>query len=356
MKKHILAAALAVCVLLSGCSFWMDGSYHSVTPHLPEKVDVKQDTVTIDSHEQLQSALTQQIEQGSASTVIYCLSGDTEQLQTSMAAAIQNLSETNGIFAYAVDDILYEIGQRNSQTAISVQISYLHGKQEIQKIHQVANMQDAAGLITDALEACEAGVVLRVDQYSDMDMTQFIQDYVDMNPQTCMEMPQVTVMLYPETGEDRVVELTFTYQTSREALRNMQEAVQPVFSSAKNYVNADAEHWEKYSQLYSFLMGRDTYTVRTSLTPAYSLLNHGVGDSKAFAVVYAAMCRQSGLDCQVVSGTRNGEAWCWNVLKVDGAYYHLDLLGSSQSGGFSAKTAEQMTDYVWDYSAFPQGN
>lgn len=352
MKKHILGVLMAVCVLLSGCSFWMDGSYHSVTPHLPEKVDMKQDTVTIESSEQLQSTLTQQIEQGSASTIIYCLNGDTEQLKAAMTDAIENLSETNGFFAYAVEDILYEIGQRNSQTAISVQINYLRGKQEIQKIRQAANMQDAAGLITGALEACEAGIVLRVDQYSDMDMTQFIQDYVDMNPQTCMEMPQVTVMLYPETGEDRVVELTFTYQTSRDALRNMQEAVQPVFSSAKNYVNADADRWEKYSQLYSFLMGRDTYTVRTSITPAYSLLNHGVGDSKAFAVVYAAMCRQSGLDCQVVSGTRDSEAWCWNIMKVDGEYYHLDLLQCSQTGGFQAKSDGEMSSYVWDYSAY----
>lgn len=330
----------------------MDGSYHSVTPHLPEKVDVKQDTMTIDSDAQLLSALTQQVEQGSASTVIYCRNGDEEQLRNAVAAAINQLSETNGIYAYAVDDILYEIGQRNSQTAISVQITYLHGKQELQAIRQVPDMTGVAELIGQALESCEAGAVLRVQQYADMDVAQFVQDYVDENPHVCMEKPQVNVMVYPETGEDRVLELTFTYNTSREALRNMQDTVQPVFSSAKNYVNADADHTEQYSQLYSFLMGRDTYTVQTSLTPAYSLLKHGVGDSKAFAVVYAAMCRQSGLDCRVVSGTCGGESRCWNVMKLGSTYYYLDLLMCSETGGFSLKTADQMNDYVWDYSAF----
>lgn len=352
MRKNVLVLILVVCTFLSGCSYWMDGSYHSVTPHLPEKVVSKQDTITIESTDQLLLALTQQIEQGSTNTVIYCTNAEEDQLKTAMDVAVESLSRSNGVFAYAVDELQYEIGQRNSQMSISVQVSYLHGKQELQKIRNASNMQDAMDLVADALDACDAGVVLRVKQYEKVDVTQFVQDYMDMNPNTCMEMPQVAVTLYPETGQDRIMELTFTYQTSRDALRNMQDAVQPVFSSAKNYVNADADQWEKYSQLYSFLMGRDNYTIRTSLTPSYSLLNHGVGDSKAFAVVYAAMCRQSDMECKVISGTRDGEPWCWNLIKVDGEDYHIDLLKCSQETGFSAKKDDEMSSYVWDYSAY----
>lgn len=354
MKRNILLLALAACLLFSGCSFWMDGSFHSVTPRPPEKVVTQQGAITVESYTQLHDQLVQLIEQGSTSAVIYCPDNDAEQLSSAMATAVTTVEQTNAVCAYAVEDILFDIGERNAQMAISVQINYIHGKSELQRIRQAPTMEDAAKEIAQTLVDCEAGVVLRIKRYEDMDIAQFVQDYVDDNPQTCMEMPQVSVAMYPEQGEDRVVELTYTYRTSREALRNMQETVQPVFSSAELYVSVDADPIEKAYQLYGFLMGRDTYSVQTSLTPAYSLLNHGVGDSKAFAVVYAAMCRQSGVDCQVVSGTREGEAWCWNVLKVDGAYYHLDLLQCSQSGGFAAKTADEMTDYVWDYSAYTQ--
>ena len=351
MRLIAILLSLSICMSLCGCS-WMDGSYHSVTPHLPEKTTTKQDTITIDSEDQLVSALLQQVEQGSASAVIYCRKADEETLKTTMAAAVYQLSETNGIFAYAVDDILYEIGLRNSQVAISVQITYLHSKQELQAIRQAVDMDGVEELIGQALQDCDAGIVMRVQQYADMDITQYIQDYVDQNPHVCMEMPQVTVMQYPDFGEDRVLELNFAYQISRDALRNMQDAVQPVFASAKNYVNADADQTEQYSQLYAFLMGRDTYTVQTSLTPAYSLLKHGVGDSKAFAVVYAAMCRQSELDCRVVSGTYGGESRFWNVMKIGSTYYYLDLLTCNANDGFALKTADQMSDYVWDYSAY----
>ena len=114
-----------------------------------------------------------------------------------------------------------------------------------------------------------------------------------------MEIPQVTAAVYPDRGEERIIEITFTYQTSRQALRSMQNTVGPIFTSAELYVSDDSELEEKYSQLYSFLMQRfDEYKIQTSITPAYSLLRHGVGDCEAFTNVYTAMCRRAGLDCQ----------------------------------------------------------
>ena len=160
------------------------------------------------------------------------------------------------------------------------------------------------------------------------------------------------VGVYPnDQPGTRIVELRFTYQTSREALRQMQNQVNRVFSSAELYITSDNTDIQKYSQLYSFLMERYDYSLDTSITPAYSLLIHGVGNSEAFASVYAAMCRQAGLECQVISGTKNGEAWYWNLIRVDGKGYHVDLLEASSQGGFFYLTNEQMEGYVWDYSA-----
>ena len=72
--------------------------------------------------------------------------------------------------------------------------------------------------------------------------------------------------------------------------------MKPVFESAVLYVSGDGAEKQKFSQLYAFLMERFDYKVETSITPAYSLLRHGVGDSRAFATVYAAMCRLAGLE------------------------------------------------------------
>ena len=191
------------------------------------------------------------------------------------------------------------------------------------------------------------------DSYEQMDFGQIVRDYAMDHPQNVMETPQVTSEVYG-IGQTRVVELTFAYQTSRDSLRTMQSQVQPVFDSAVLYVSGEGSQSQKYSQLYAFLMERFDYTVETSITPAYSLLRHGVGDSRAFATVYAAMCRAAGLDCIVVTGTRSGDPWVWNIICQDDVYYHVDLLRCNENGRFRRLLDEDMAGYVWDYSAYPR--
>ena len=102
-------------------------------------------------------------------------------------------------------------------------------------------------------------------------------------------------------------------------------------------------------------MERYDYVIETSITPAYSLLQYGVGDNVAFASVYAAMCEQTGMPCEVITGTRRGEPWSWNLVYVGGGvYYHVDLLRSHELGGFRVWTDVEMEGYVWDFSAYPE--
>ena len=97
-------------------------------------------------------------------------------------------------------------------------------------------------------------------------------------------------------------------------------------------------------------MERFDYRLQSSRTPSYSLLCEGVGDSRAFAQIYAAMCTRIGLEAATISGTRDGEKHHWNLVRIDGVWYHLDLLASNQ---FRPMTDGEMTDYDWDREAYP---
>lgn len=353
--RRILAALLTVCLwcALSGCDLWMDGNYFSVKPHLEENDGSRQESMEVTSFEQLQTALIELVEDGGQSSVIYMPGFQPGQLTGYMDRAIRYLTQNHAISAYAVDEIVYEIGTNTGRTAIAVDITYIHNRSEILRIRKTQSMADALEVIHGALEGCEAGIVVQIAAYEDVDFTQTVQDYVADHPDTCMEMPQVAAAVYPESGEERVVELTFTYQTSRDALRDMQAYVEPVFEAADLNVSGEETESAKFALMYAFLMERSDYQVETSITPAYSLLRHGVGDSKAFATVYAAMCRRAELDCQVVTGTRGGEPWVWNIICEDGIYYHVDLLSSVKTGRLHKLHEADMQGYVWDYSAYP---
>lgn len=349
MKRSVFVLLLAVCVGLSGCANLFDGSYVSIKPHEQRGDSSSSQTVAVSNFAQLYSALTELFEAGSETCIISVANYDQSKVESDMERAVSNALSKNPIAAYAVENVEYELGKSVGLPALAVNIRYRHNRTEILKIKQVSGMDQAVDAISVALKQCETGIVLEISDYEDTDFVQVVENYALENPQYVMEQPQVTVGVYPESGVNRVVELRFGYQTSRDSLKSMQEQVWPVFTSAVLYVSGDADAQQKYSQLYSFLMERYDYQFDTSLTPTYSLLRHGVGDSRAFAVVYAAMCRQAGLECLVVSGTKNGESRYWNIVCDNGIYYHVDLLG----GAYQELTDEQMRGYVWDYSAYP---
>lgn len=351
MKKII--PVLVLSLLLAGCSYSLDGTYVSVRPHEQQGNPIHSASISAADYDTLCGVLENLVSVGTENAVINVGGYDQDAVAGDMERAVAHISGNYPLGAYAVEGIIYEIGLGGGTPAISVDISYIHGRSELRQIKNVADMTGAAEHIGEALENIDTGLVLLVENYAETDIAQMVADFADEHPDLVMETPQVAVGLYPEEGENRVVELIFTYQTSRDALRQMRNQVQRVFESASLYINADSSDARKYEQLYTFLMERFDYQMDTSLTPSYSLLNHGVGDSKAFAAVYAAMCRQADLDCRIITGTRNADPRYWNMIYVEGCFYHVDLLESSEASRFRRRIDSEMVGYVWDYSAYP---
>lgn len=350
MRGRRAAALLLALALLPGCG-WMDGSYVSVTPH---KVGVEQTADgyarEVGSYSELRSALVSLIDSGSTEGLFSLADYSREDALADMERAVEYAMGTYPMGAYAVADIEFEFGTGPGALAVSVDISYRHSREELARIRTVRRITGAETAISDALYECADMLVLQVTGYQERDFEAFVREYAALYPDRVMEVPTVSVSVCPSQGSTRVVELRFDYRTERETLRAMREQVQPVFSSAALYVTGQAGERVKLSQLYTFLTERFEYTLQSSLTPAYSLLCHGVGDSQAFARIYAAMCSRIGLEVCTVEGTRDSEPRWWNLVSVEGQWYHLDLLAP---GGFRLLTDGEMTGYEWDRAAYP---
>lgn len=354
MNRKWLIWVLAVSVLLSGCGQWPSGHYYSAEPHQAQSVQSNNRNVSAENYTQLREAVGKFVESGDETALIAVPDYDQAALEKDIETAVKYVMEVNPIGAYAVDDISYELGTNAGQPALSLNISYRHGASEIKQIRKAVDDAAAKEMIELALELCNPSIVIQIANHTGLDFVQVVEDYAFEHPDLVMEQPEVNYIVYPQsTGFNRVVEVKFTYQTGRDDLRNMQSRVAPVFSSAMLYVSGDGAQREKFSQLYSFLMERFDYKFETSITPAYSLLRHGVGDCRAFATVYAAMCSKAGLDCLVVYGARDGQPWYWNLVCIDGQYYHVDLLRCAEQEKYEELPDEAMTGYVWDYYSFP---
>ena len=340
MTQKLLILSLILCLLLGGCG-WMDGSYVHISDHQENSSEIQDRNMTASSYLELENVLSQMVRSGTSEGLIYLSDYAQNMAESGMYVVCRWLTTKDPVGAYAVENVEYEIGSNSGKPAIAVKIHYRHTPTEIRQIHVVRNTMAAKETLSHALEVLKPGIVMLVEEYEAVDYIQMVNDYAQAHPQTIMETPQVTEAVYG-TDSERVVELNFTYRSSRDSLKLMRQQVQPVFEAARLYVSENAPNQQQYAQLYSFLMERFDYRIQSSITPAYSLLHHGVGDSSAFAIVYGAMCRSVGLDCRVITGTRNGEPWTWNLIDLEGHYGHVDLLQSSSSGGFHILNPEEM--------------
>ena len=357
--KRFSALIIAVCLLLTGCGTWMEGSYVSVTPYMSSDNSDGQDIYWISNQEQLYEAIRYMVSKGVEEDVFFVRDYLESALNSDMLLVRYGIMNADPMGAFAVEDIQFETGINGSRFTLSVKIDYRRQRSEILGMKTVQEMEEARSAIATAMGNMDTELVFYVENYQDTDIAQMVEDYALSRPDRVIEIPRVSVSLYPDTGENRVVELSFVYQTNRDSLRNMQNQVKQIFESAKLYVSSDESDYEKLMRLYVFLTGGvDMNRVtqqsgESSITPSYSLLRYGVGDSKAFAIVYAAMCRQVGVECLTVTGTRNGEAWFWNIVKDGDTYAHVDILRCMQAGYFRERSDVEMGGYVWDYSAYP---
>lgn len=353
MKHKVFAVLLACCLLLSGCNSWLDGDYASVTPHTAQQVQISQGMITVSTVRESIEFLADMTENGKEYAVFALDPANAAEILEELDISILYVTKNIPIAAFTVDKISYEVGNMAGVQAVGVTISYNTNRMAMETMRHAENSDKAKDLITDALAQCKDRIVIQVNSYYYVDFENHIREFIALRPDAVMENPQVSIQFYPDAGSLRVMDVRFTYQNQLESLRAMKNYVQPVFAAAEMNVRGEDAEYAKFSRLYAFLMERNDYRLGTSNTPAYSLLRHGVGDSMAFARVYAAMCHRAELDCYVVSGTRDGEPWNWNIIREGDRYYHLDLLRAEKLDGFHRWTDEEMQGYVWDYSSYP---
>lgn len=351
MRKKILPLALVLALLLTGCG-WMDGSYVYVEPHVEHQSGVQTGNVSASDYFELRQVLEQLVNAGTETCTVDVGDMDQDRVEGFVQSGFSYIRTSFPMGAYAIEDISYELGSNNGRPAVAISIQYRRSRTEMRRVRQKPDMEALAEAVRDELDDHSGRVAFLVEEYSEMDFQQLVQDYAREEPRMLMEVPQVSEGIYG-IGSSRIVELSFTYQNSREALRQMQQQVRLVFEAASLYVSGEGSDHQKFSQLYGFLVERFDYKLETSITPAYSLLCHGVGDSRAFAEVYASMCRRVGLECLIVTGTRDGAPWTWNMVKDGENYYHVDLLRRLGSSDFREYSDGEMGGYVWDYSAYP---
>lgn len=126
---------------------------------------------------------------------------------------------------------------------------------------------------------------------------------------------------YTSRGQVTNVELRYTMEPEeREEARQVYEREVDYIVSLVDPAMSDTE---KALFVHDYLIASYSYDTEISNYDALSLFRTRNGVCQAYSLAYMAVLRELGMDVVMVTSDEMGHAW--NLVKVDGTWYHVDL-------------------------------
>ena len=357
MKR--LIPMLLLLLLLTGCS--KEKEYLSIRPHVeqqPQQTDHGEADVTpvVGNRLELRGAIFTFIDnwQEQGTVLVREYEGD---LEKDLEEAMEYATQQHPTGSYAVDYADSEIRETDGQCYVQISIVFRRSLGEINAIVLVDDNDAAYGKIREALDNLSNSLTLRIRHYAQADLTEKIRELCLENPRTIPCIPEYSVKLYPDSGDHRILELHFSYPESRDAMRSKLMEILNLFDSAQKRVSMEQTPHEKASLLYRYLVRRkSTLTDVQPSLPVYSLLADGIAHDSSLAMFYDELCENTGVECDIITGMRDGREYYWNFLRIEGESFHLDLRRAMEVGQWDMKRLydeELLAEgYEWDMEKY----
>lgn len=352
MKKNLLLLALAGLLLSQpGCSRLLDREYAAQTPHSQfSDEEAGSDVLGAETYQGLVSAILHLISQGQETGVVrlYHYTGAAE---SDLDAACLEVTQQDPLGVYGVAYIQYDLSRVVSYYQADLTISYRRAPAQIAAMVSVTGNGGVENGLREALTQYRQEAVFRVSYFQgDRDtVTRMVTDaYYDV-PAAALGLPQIQVELYPETGQQRVVEVLLTYPEETKTLTKKQSALLPQGEALTADLLSLGET-ARLEALAALIGDRVTFDPQGA-TNAYDALNGGTADAQGMALTVSFLCQQADLDCQVLRGTRDGAGHFWNLVQLNGVWRHLDL--SRRGGGLLGDGTMVAAGYQWETAGVP---
>ena len=126
---------------------------------------------------------------------------------------------------------------------------------------------------------------------------------------------------------DEVISMEFapSFTMSQEEKQQCQEQVDQVVEEWLQGISIHDSDYEKAKYVFENLIQRVDYQENAPESQnILSVFLYGRTVCQGYACATQYLMRHLGIPCMVVSGTARNEAHAWNIVLLDGQYYHMD--------------------------------
>lgn len=126
------------------------------------------------------------------------------------------------------------------------------------------------------------------------------------------------------------IKYTMSYHSNAEQEAKLTEAVAMAMTELQLNGLSEAK---KITKIHDYICNHVDYEYNSKeeqIYTAYGALCTGKAVCQGYAVLFYRLCKEAGLSVRIISGTGNGGAHGWNIVRIGSKYYNVDCTWDGQ--------------------------
>ena len=371
--KRIIALALvaSALILLPGCSALLDRERLVIKPYEWDKnAESALSGAEISNYSTLRSTIKWLVDNHmeTGELTFFNYDGDARE---DLYRACEEIKSNTALGAYSVDYMQPLPRQIVSYYRADLNITYKRTQQEVDSIVALPlGLRELPNALEDMLKNLETYAAFSVisSTVSAEEVTAMFRDAYLESILECPVRPEISINIYPDNGIERILEISLEYGYIADELVAMRADLKAALWGFGEYFDSEHEALSvmaTVSRIAEICAPDETAVPGPTAMPdavappantAVGALLRGAADSEGYALACLAVLRNLGIECELVSGALDREAHYWNLVRIDGEYYHFDvsLLTSDGVENTCLRRDEDMAArYFWDVEGYP---
>ena len=351
MRNKVLLFIISgfILFLLSGCGFF-DKTYvvEADYPLTARKEVESDDTLTVYGLSDLREEIRRTVADGLDSRIVLFDASYSGNPAEDLAAACWQVRTEDALCIYCVENIAYELTQIVSVTEAKITITYSPKAIPVAEIVSMPYATDLNECIAEAISSGRSKMAILIlrSTLTAEDMAARFSAVYRKNPGLSPVEPSVSVTMFSGTGTQRLYELEVDTGMTNE--RFIAEKI--AMDSLPFYPEENADERTLAENAALYLLDACNENAPHTI---YSALIEKNASPEGIALAYVELCRRSGLDCRIVYGQKDWQDHCWNIVRIDDEYYHVDLFAGMKSG-FLKSDSTFWGSYRWSVNEYPK--
>lgn len=146
------------------------------------------------------------------------------------------------------------------------------------------------------------------------------------------------------------IQYTMSYHSDAEQEAKLTAAVAEAMTTLQLNGLSEAK---KIIKIHDYICNHVDYAYNSKeeqIYTAYGALCTGKAVCQGYAVLFYRLCREAGLSVRIISGTGNGGAHAWNIVRIGSKYYNVDCTWDGQNAAtyndFLLKSEADFSDHT----------